>query len=120
LRDGVARSARPHVTSPHVGPCGFGNPGRCLCSTSTCGAGLLDVEQALLYAAGPQFYVAPAWTPAVINNAETAAAAARGPDRAGAPPPPPPSSGSGGGAMQPGWLVALAVATLLLRRSRRR
>jgi len=119
LRNGVVRSARPHVTSPHIGACGFGNPGRCLCSTSTCGAGLLDVEQALLYAAAPQSYVAPAWSAAVVSNAETAAAAARGPDRA-AVQPPPPATRSGGGAMHPGWLLALLAASAALLPRRRR
>jgi serine protease len=122
LLSGLALTARPHVTSPHIGACSSANPWRCLCTTATCGAGLLDVEQALLYAAAPTTYVAPAWTPAVLNNTQTATAAARGADSGSSPPPPPPPppSSGGGGAMQPGWLVALAVATLLLRRSRRR
>jgi serine protease len=122
LLSGLALTARPHVTSPHIGACSSANPWRCLCTTATCGAGLLDVEQALLYAAAPTTYVAPAWTPAVLNNTQTATAAARGADSGSSPPPPPPPppTSRGGGAMHPGWLVALAVATLLLRRSRRR
>ena len=121
LRTGLARSARPHVTSPHIGPCGAGNSWRCLCTTSTCGAGLLDVEQALFYAAAPQSYVAPAWTAAVLNNTETAAAAARGADSGASPPPTAPTSsgGGGGGAMHPGWLLALLAASVALLRSPR-
>jgi serine protease len=121
LHAGLALTARPHVTSPHIGACSSANPWRCLCTTTTCGAGLLDVEQALLYARDPATYVAPAWTAAVLNNTETATAAARGADSGSSPPPPPPAAGggSGGGAMQPGWLLALAVASLLLWRSRR-
>jgi serine protease len=126
LAAGLRASARPHVTSPHIGACSTSNPWRCLCTTTTCGAGLLDVEQALLYAGAPATYVAPAWTPAVLNNAETAAAAARGADSGASPPTPPPvssggGSSSGGGTMHPGWLLALAAATglLLARRPRR-
>jgi serine protease len=123
LIDGLRRSARPHVVSPHIGVCSASNPWRCLCTTTTCGAGLLDVEQALRYAAAPATYVAPAWTLAELNNTETAAAAARGADSGASPPaPPPPAAGgsSGGGAMHPGWLLALLVATLLLRLRRAR
>jgi serine protease len=124
LRTGLARTARPHVTSPHIGACSSANPWRCLCTTTTCGAGLLDVEQALLYAAAPATYVAPAWTPAILDNPQTATAAARGADSGSSPPPPPPPAGngggSGGGAMHPGWLLALGLASVLLWRSRRR
>jgi serine protease len=121
LHVGLAQTARPHVTSPHIGVCSSANPWRCACTTATCGAGLLDVEQALLYAAAPTTYVAPAWTSAVLNNTETAAAAARGADSGSSPPPPPPGNGggSGGGHMQPGWLLALAIASALLWRGRR-
>lgn len=123
LLSGLALAARPHVTSPHIGACSSANPWRCLCTTTTCGAGLLDVEQALLYARDPATYVAPAWIPAVLNNTQTATAAARGADSGSSPPSPPASSGggsSGGGVMQPGWLLALGVASLLLWRGRRR
>jgi serine protease len=119
LHAGLALSARPHVTSPHIGACSSANPWRCLCTTTTCGAGLLDVEQALYYAAAPTTYVAPAWIPAVLNNTETATAAARGADSGSSPPSPPASggsSGSGGGAMHPGWLLALGLASWALRR----
>jgi serine protease len=119
---GLRVSARPHVTSPvpGVAACSSANPGRCLCTVSTCGAGILDAPQALAYAAAPGTYVAPAQTPAVIDTPELRAAAALGPDRAGNPPPPPATGGgSGGGAMTGWWLVALSAAVAALSRRRR-
>ena len=67
---GLRLSARPHVTSPKIGACSTANPGRCICTTDSCGAGILDAEQALVYAANPDTYVAPRRVPAVIDNAE--------------------------------------------------
>ena len=59
IEQGLRVSARPHVTSslPGVAACSDANPGRCLCTTGTCGAGILDVPQALAYAASPGSYV---------------------------------------------------------------
>lgn len=114
IGQGLARSARPHVTSnvAGFGICSASNPGRCLCSTSTCGAGILDAAQALLYAAAPTAYVAPAAAAAVLDTPELRAAVAGGQDRAAnLTPSPAPSGGSGGGAMNAAWLLALAVAT---------
>lgn len=122
--DGLKRSARPHVTSTIAGvdTCSQTNPGRCLCTTETCGAGLLDVSQALAYAGNPGAYVAPARTAEVINASELATAAARGPDRPpnGSTPPPSSGGGGGGGAASAVWLLALAVATAALGRRRPR
>ncbi len=75
--DGLRFSARPHVTSTEVQlpVCSTVASGRCICTTATCGAGLLDAEQALIYAQSPP---------------------------------------EGGGALQPAWLLALALLTLLL------
>jgi serine protease len=111
---GLARSARPHVTSsvPGFGLCSASNPGRCLCTTSTCGAGILDANQALLYAAAPTSYVAPAAQAAVLDTPELRVAVASGPDR-----PPQSRSGEptgGGGAMGMLWLLGLAAAGLVL------
>ena len=115
---GLRLSARPHATSPRIGLCSSANPGRCICTASTCGAGILDTEQALRYAADPAGYVPPARTAAVIDNPEVVAAAALGPDRVGnSPPPPPADEGGGGGALGAGWLLALAAAVLALKRS---
>jgi serine protease len=121
--DGLRRSARPHVTStlPGVAACSVTNPGRCLCTTATCGAGLLDVRQALAYAADPQAYVAPIRQPESIDAAELASAAALGPDRRGLAPPVREGGGGGGGggASSAAWLAALLLVTLALRRRRR-
>jgi serine protease len=81
LKAGLAMSARPHVTSPYLPSCSAKDPGRCACTESTCGAGILDADQALLYAQAPAAYVAPAAAGAVLDNAELKAAAASGPDR---------------------------------------
>jgi len=119
LIEGLRRSARPHVRSSFIGECSTANPGRCVCTRATCGAGILDAEQALLYAAHPGSYVAPAGAGALIDNADVQAAAALGPDRD--PDPPPLSSGGGGGgAMSGGWVAALGFAAALLSARRRR
>ncbi len=115
--DGLKRSARPHVTSPKIGACSANNPGRCICSTATCGAGILDSEQAVLYALNPGSYVPPVRQPAVMDNADVDAAVALGNDR----PPnssvtPPSGGGGGGGALGLGWLLGLALALSFLRR----
>jgi serine protease len=107
---GLRLSARPHVTSPKIAECSDSNPGRCICTTATCGAGILDAERALIYASG---LVLPAIQPAVIDNADVDAALALAPqDR--------PSNvvvvaDSGGGAFGGFWLLALATAALTLQ-----
>jgi serine protease len=128
IEQGLRLSARPHVQSnvPGVAACSSANPGRCLCTTSTCGAGILDVEQALIYARNPQAYVAPRIAAAVIDSPALREAAAGGPDRPANPGAPPTGggggggtsggSGGGGGAMSAGWLLALGAAVLALRR----
>jgi serine protease len=127
--DGLRVSARPHVHSPRIGPCSSANPGRCICTTATCGAGILDAEQAVLYAARPDSYVPPARQPEIIDNPEVAAAAALGPDRApemasggtgdGGAPGAGSGGGGGGGAVGAGWLAALALAVGALAWPRR-
>jgi serine protease len=70
---------------------------QCYCSTSLCGAGMLDADAAVAAALGAEL-----------------------------PPPTPPDGGGdgggggGGGAFAPVWLGLLALATLWLRRQRRR
>jgi serine protease len=110
---GLRSSARPHVTSSKIAECSQANPGRCICTTATCGAGILDAEQALIYATMPDSYVAPRRLAEVIDNADVDAALALAPqDR--------PSnvvqvsSDSGGGAFGGFWLLALATAALTL------
>jgi len=120
---GLKASARPHVgsTVPGFDQCSDANPGRCLCTTATCGAGLLDVTQALAYAtsvAQGGVYTPPNWPRVSLDNIpELIAAAATGPDRP-AKSPPPPTGGGGGGAMSAAWLLALVGATCALRRGR--
>ena len=112
--EGVRRSARPHVVSAQMSACSAQNPGRCACMTDTCGSGILDAPQALLYALAPASYVAPALIAADIDSRELAAAVALGSDR-----PPNDSSSAavadeGGGALGPEWLALLAWAVALL------
>jgi serine protease len=124
INDGLQRSARPHVVSPTIAECSEQNPGRCICTTATCGAGILDAMAALQYAADPAAYVAPNRVPEVIDNPEVDAAVALGADRPSNVTVPPAStpSGSGGGALGWPWLLALgaAVAALSCRRARSR
>jgi serine protease len=119
---GLQRSARPHVVSPRIETCSDGNPGRCICTTSTCGAGILDAHAALHYAADPAGYVAPARQPEVIDNIDVDDAVALGLDRPANTVASAPASGEGGGALGAGWLLALAaaVAGLSFRRPRSR
>ena len=120
IEQGLARSARPHVSASIAGfgLCSENNPGRCLCTTGTCGAGILDVTQALRYAASPSSYQAPVWPLVSLNTVELRAAVDSGPDRPANPSPPPPSSGGGGGGAMSGlWLLALSLAALALRRA---
>lgn len=120
--DGLRRSARPHVVAPRIEACSDVNPGRCICTTDTCGAGILDAEAALQYAANPSAYVAAARQPAVIDNIDVDDAVALGLDRPANVAASSPASGGGGGALGPGWLLALAaaVAALSCRRPRSR
>lgn len=118
LINGVRVSARPHVASALIGACSTQNPGRCVCTTSTCGAGLLDAEQALLYALAPLTYVAPPGQAANVDSADVTAAVALGADRE--PNPVAGSGGGGGGALGPGALLALGVALAVMRKRRRR
>lgn len=115
---GLRLSARPHVVSPTLPSCSPQTPGRCICSTTTCGAGILDAATALAYADDPAAFVPPARTAEVIDNPDVDAALALGvADQASAAPPPATDSGGGGGAMGLGWLVALALAVLSCRRA---
>jgi serine protease len=126
IEQGLRLSARPHVTSslPGVAACSDANPGRCLCTTGTCGAGILDVPQALAYANALRLgnpYTPPTWPVVSLDSAPLREAAAAGPDRPANPTTPPSggggdSGGGGGGAMSALWLLALGAAVLALRR----
>jgi serine protease len=123
---GLRASARPHVTSdvPGVLACSASNPGRCLCMADTCGAGILDATQALLYARSPASYVSQAAQPAVIDTPELRAAAALGLDKvADAALAQNDLSGTaqedtGGGAPSAAFLLLLCVAAAGLQRKR--
>jgi serine protease len=124
LEDGLTRSARPHVKVPYLGACNAaGNHGRCQCTTSTCGAGTLDAEQALVFAASPATYTAPTRTAYSADTPQIRQCAALLglPAPTPAPPASQPSapsgggtaSGSGGGALGVPWLLALLAAVVL-------
>ena len=110
---GLRLSARPHVTSPKIAACSAGNPGRCICSTASCGVGILDAEQALIYATMPDSYVPPRRLPEVIDNADIDAALALAPQDRGAVLVAD-AGDSGGGAFGGFWLLALAAAAITL------
>jgi serine protease len=125
IEQGLRASARPHVTSslPGVAACSDANPGRCLCTTGTCGAGILDVPQALAYANALKLgnpYTPPTWPVVSLDSAALREAAAAGPDRPANAPPSDggngTSGGGGGGTMSALWLLALGAAVLALRR----
>ena len=108
LIHGLQKSARPHVLSPRLAACSIDNSSSCLCTSATCGAGMLDAEQALFYARDPAAYVAPARGAEVLDNAELAAA-----DVTPQASPQPALDGAGdtgGGAFSAGWLLLLACA----------
>lgn len=121
IEQGLLASARPHVQVPLLGDCAPGsNVGRCACTASTCGAGLLDAEQALAFAAAPGTWVAPA-RPVVTLSDERLRACAVATGRLVDPVPTPappvavaPEAGGGGGALQGGWLLGLLCAVVLL------
>lgn len=117
---GLRASARPHVTSsvPGVAACSAANPGRCLCTPQTCGAGILDVPQALAYAANPAGYTVN-WPTVALDSPELRAAAAAGPDRSSNGSGGGSSSGGGGGTSSPLWLAARLAAVFALRRAGR-
>ena len=122
LIDGVRRSARPHVVSSMMGACSAQNPGRCTCTTNTCGAGILDAPQALRYALDPAAYVAPNRLAELVDSSDLLAATALGADL----PPNDDSTaavdaggtgggGGGGGALGLAWLALLAVGVAALK-----
>jgi len=126
ILEGLRLSARPHVTSPKIAACSDANPGRCICTTATCGFGILDAEQALLYASLGSGYVPPVRLPEVVDNADVDRALALAvQDRASNVAPVGGSGGgdvssegvatSGGGAFGVFWLMALATAAGTLR-----
>ena len=136
LEQGLRASARPHVRVPLLGTCVLdSNAGRCACTTATCGAGLLDADQALAFAASPLTYTAPPQATVTLADDRLRACAAAtgrpvdpvppGTPASAVPAPPvaepaaPAAGGSGGGALSTGWLLGLAAAVLVLAGARR-
>jgi len=115
---GLSASARPHVQSPWLASCSAENSASCLCTTATCGAGMLDAEQALLYARDPASYVAPARAAEVLDNPEIAAASMATPQAS--PRQPEREDNTGGGALGGCWLLLLATAVCALTVAPRR
>lgn len=117
LIDGLAASARPHVQSPLLAACSSANPGRCACTITTCGAGLLDAPQALAYAqalARGERYLPPNWPSVQIDTPQLRAAVALGPDRESAAGQAEPEPAAGGGALSAATAAALLLASLSL------
>jgi serine protease len=82
---GLKATARPHVqSSGGIPQCSAQNSGACVCTTGTCGAGVLDAEGAVRYALSP--------TPPLQNG----------------------GGDDGGGALGPWWLAGLALAVCSL------
>lgn len=120
LITGLQNSARPHVVSSHIAACSDTNPGRCICTTSTCGAGILDAPRALAYARDPDAYVATPLALVNIDSDDVIVAVALGADL-----PPNPAGGSnpsdgGGGAFGGVWLALLLAALAAVARAPRR
>lgn len=130
LVSGLQASARPHVQSTLMATCSSSNPGRCLCTASSCGAGILDADEALRWAqaaAAGQSYQAPNWPQVLIDNTELRQAVALGPDREAAAGTSTTTDGTasagGGGGLGLAELAGLGVllaAVSRLRASRRR
>lgn len=112
---GLTVTARPHVLSPWLTACSSAQPARCLCTAATCGAGMLDAEQALLYARDPAAYVPPNRSAEVLDNADLAATAGIAEQPTAQPAADVPAD-AGGGALGWPWLAVLAAALGALQR----
>ncbi|ALT76242.1 hypothetical protein AT984_02490 [Paucibacter sp. KCTC 42545] len=140
---GLKISARPHVAAAALGECSSAsNAQRCSCTTSTCGSGLLDAEEALRFAAAPSTYAPPSRSPVSLSSAALdqcgikqgtapvdptpaptptpnptpTPTPAPTPAPTPTPAPEPAPSGGGGGAAAPFWVLGVAAAAALLRR----
>lgn len=125
VEEGLRRSARPHVRVPLLQACDptSGNKaGRCQCDDTKCGAGILDAPGALAFADNPSGY-APAARAAVLIDTPAIRRCARS---LGLPVPTesanggggaPSDTGGGGGRLDEAWLLLLAWAVALLRRT---
>ncbi|HEX3140726.1 MAG TPA: S8 family peptidase [Rhizobacter sp.] len=82
--EGLRAGARPHVVKPGLPLCSVQAPSNCVCTTSTCGAGIADAPGALQYARNAPLLTA---TPTA-------------------------SESSGGGALGVWWLLGLALGVV--------
>lgn len=122
IEDGLRRSARPHVQSNRIGSCSSTNPGRCICTNATCGAGILDAAEAVRYAANLYAggsYSAPMRLAANIDSAQVISAVAavatdRDPNGVTATSGNSGGGGGGGGALDARTLLAGAAMALWL------
>lgn len=119
--EGLKVSSRPHVVSSLIGACTNENPGRCICTSNTCGAGIVDASEALRYAQSPSTYTRTrvpvdlstddARVASAISAAVSLSAQDRGANVATLSTSSGSSSGGGGGAL--GWLDISALLGLL-------
>ncbi|CAN5411886.1 hypothetical protein BH11PSE9_BH11PSE9_19520 [soil metagenome] len=139
IEDLLKRSARPHVATPQLGSCSLAanpkNPGRCGCTTASCGAGILDADRALLLARDPVATLPTVAATTLFDSRLQTCAVTLGLDSASAPDPAasapvtptdpttpttpttptdPGGSSGGGGSVSPAWLALLALAVLAL------
>jgi serine protease len=130
IESGLRLSARPHVQAEALGTCSSTNFSRCTCTTDTCGAGLLDAEEALRFAQSPTNYTPPLRTAVSLSSAALDACGVKQGTKVVAADPAAPvtapsapattsaTSSGGGGAMSAWWLLALACTSVALRRER--
>lgn len=139
IEDLLKRSARPHVATPQLGSCSLAdnpkNPGRCGCTTASCGAGILDADRALVLAREPAATLPTVAATTLFDSRLQTCAVTLGLDSAAAPDPSasapvtptdpttpttpttptePAGSSGGGGAVSLAWLALLAFAIMAL------
>lgn len=123
IATGLQVSSRPHVQSSKMAACSWANPGRCLCTTNTCGAGIVDAAEAVRFASDrrnggtymPLTLVAQNIDTAEVSTALTLASQDRAPN-SGVPSTPvvPSTVGSSGGGGATDTLSLLAAGALAL------
>ena len=112
---------RPHVTVAGAGACSAVassvNSGSCSCTSATCGAGILDVNAAVQWAASQPItaYVEPSVTATFFNANLLRGGSSSNQNNGGGGK----SGGGGGGAFDAAGLLAGALFTAALARSRR-
>lgn len=113
----IAGMTASKISFPTVGgasACTVADTGHCNCDTTTCGAGILDAVGAVQWAET----ASPNGGLQTLLGANTAVAA--GSTSSSWTPARGHNGPSGGGAVQPGWLLGVAMAALVLARVQRR